>query len=59
MRVKTKVFSGALLGKRKFLAVVGYGLAAFTPPCVIHKLAVAARFIDGIGKGSRGALGTH
>lgn len=57
-----KVFSGALsdwLGKRKFLAVVGYGLAAFTKP--IFPLAssvswlVAARFIDRIGKGIRGA----
>lgn len=58
----TKVFSGALsdwLGKRKFLALLGYGLAAFTKP--IFPLApsvtwlVAARFIDRIGKGIRGA----
>ncbi len=58
----TKVFSGALsdwLGKRKFLAVLGYGLAAITKP--IFPLAtnlewlVAARFIDRIGKGIRGA----
>jgi MFS family permease len=58
----TKVFSGALsdwLGKRKLLAVLGYGLAAFTKP--IFPLAptvgwlVAARFIDRIGKGIRGA----
>src|SRR5512141_1716261 len=31
----TKIFSGALsdwLGKRKLLAVIGYGLAAFTKP---------------------------
>ncbi|MND38603.1 Inner membrane transport protein YajR [compost metagenome] len=58
----TKVFSGALsdwLGKRKFLAVVGYGLAAVTKP--IFPLAssidwlIAARFIDRIGKGIRGA----
>ncbi|MCV9965784.1 MFS transporter [Pararhizobium sp. BT-229] len=57
-----KVFSGALsdwLGKRKLLAVAGYGLAAFTKP--IFPLAatldwlVAARFIDRIGKGIRGA----
>jgi sugar phosphate permease len=57
-----KVFSGALsdwLGKRKFLAALGYGLAAFTKP--IFPLAssvgwlVAARFIDRIGKGIRGA----
>src|SRR3954452_23879201 len=58
----TKGFSGALsdwLGKRKLLAVIGYGLAAFTKP--IFPLApsvswlVAARFIDRIGKGIRGA----
>ena len=58
----TKVFSGALsdwLGKRKMLAVIGYGLAAFTKP--MFPLApsvswlVAARFIDRIGKGIRGA----
>lgn len=58
----TKIFSGALsdwLGKRKFLAALGYGLAAFTKP--IFPLAttvgwlVAARFIDRIGKGIRGA----
>jgi len=58
----TKVFSGALsdwLGKRKFLAALGYGLAALTKP--IFPLApsvawlIAARFIDRIGKGIRGA----
>jgi MFS family permease len=58
----TKVFSGALsdwLGKRKLLAVIGYGLAAFAKP--MFPLApsvswlVAARFIDRIGKGIRGA----
>src|SRR3982075_3169333 len=58
----TKIFSGALsdwLGKRKLLAVMGYGLATFTKP--IFPLApsvswlVAARFIDRIGKGIRGA----
>jgi MFS family permease len=58
----TKVFSGALsdwLGKRKVLAAVGYGLAAFTKP--VFPLAtsvgwlVAARFVDRIGKGIRGA----
>ena len=57
-----KVFSGALsdwLGKRKLLAALGYGLAAFTKP--VFPLAptvgwlVAARFIDRIGKGIRGA----
>lgn len=58
----TKVFSGALsdwLGKRKFLAVLGYGLAALTKPVFpltssIEWL-IAARFIDRIGKGIRGA----
>jgi MFS family permease len=58
----TKVFSGALsdwLGKRKLLATIGYGLAAFTK--LIFPLAssvswlLAARFIDRIGKGIRGA----
>ena len=58
----TKVFSGALsdwLGKRKLLAVLGYGLAAVTKP--VFPLAtsvgalVAARFIDRVGKGIRGA----
>src|SRR5665213_240919 len=58
----TKIFSGALsdwMGKRKLLTVIGYGLAAFTKP--IFPLAasvnwlVAARFIDRIGKGIRGA----
>lgn len=57
-----KVFSGAFsdwLGKRKLLAAAGYGLAAFTKP--IFPLAptvgwlVAARVIDRIGKGLRGA----
>ncbi len=58
----TKVFSGALsdwLGKRKTLAVLGYGMAAFTK--LVFPLApnlswlIAARFIDRIGKGVRGA----
>jgi MFS family permease len=58
----TKVFSGALsdyLGKRKFLATLGYGLAALTKP--MFPLAtsvgwvVAARFVDRVGKGIRGA----
>ncbi len=58
----TKVFSGAVsdwLAKRKLLAVIGYGLAALTKP--IFPLApsvgwlFAARFIDRIGKGIRGA----
>lgn len=58
----TKVFSGALsdrIGRRKELAALGYGLAAITKP--IFPLAptvgwlVAARFIDRVGKGIRGA----
>ena len=58
----TKIFSGALsdyLGRRKLLAALGYGLAAFTKP--IFPLAssiawlTAARFVDRIGKGIRGA----
>ena len=57
-----KIFSGALsdyLGKRKFLMILGYALAAFTKP--IFPLATSvgwvftARFIDRIGKGIRGA----
>ncbi|WP_425100192.1 MFS transporter [Tropicibacter sp. S64] len=58
----TKVFSGALsdrIGRRKELAALGYGLAALTKP--VFPLAssigwvIAARFIDRIGKGIRGA----
>jgi MFS family permease len=57
-----KVFSGSLsdwLGRRKFLAALGYGLAALTKP--IFPLAATvewlmfARFVDRIGKGVRGA----
>ncbi len=58
----TKVFSGAIsdwLGKRKLLAVIGYGLAALTKPLFPLADSVAviftARFIDRIGKGIRGA----
>lgn len=58
----TKVFSGALsdrIGRRKMLAALGYGLAAVTKP--VFPLApsigwlIAARFIDRVGKGIRGA----
>jgi len=58
----TKIFSGTVsdyLGKRKVLAVTGYGMAAFTKP--LFALApslgwvVTARFVDRIGKGIRGA----
>jgi MFS family permease len=57
-----KIFSGALsdhLGKRKLLTATGYGLAAFTKP--VFPLAssiawlTAARFVDRVGKGIRGA----
>jgi MFS family permease len=57
-----KVFSGILsdyLGKRKFLMVLGYALAAFTKPIFPLATSVswifAARFIDRLGKGIRGA----
>ncbi len=58
----TKVFSGWIsdrLGKRKLLAVLGYGLGALSKP--VFPLAVTpfdvlgARFADRIGKGVRGA----
>ncbi len=57
-----KVFSGVLsdyLGKRKALAIAGYGLGALSKPLFALALSVnwvlAARFIDRIGKGIRGA----
>ncbi|TCT20410.1 MFS transporter [Thermomonas haemolytica] len=57
-----KVFSGALsdyLGKRKALAVLGYGLAAVTKPLFAiassSGLVLAARLLDRVGKGIRGA----
>ena len=58
----TKVFSGALsdhFGRRKPLALLGYGLSALTKP--VFALAagpvaiLAARVVDRIGKGIRGA----
>jgi MFS family permease len=58
----TKVFSGVLsdrLGKRKPLALAGYGLAALTKPmfalATSAGIVVSARFLDRIGKGIRGA----
>jgi len=58
----TKMFSGGLsdwLGKRKVLAVIGYGLAAITKPLFplaqSAEVLFLARFIDRIGKGIRGA----
>jgi MFS family permease len=57
-----KVFSGVLsdyFGRRKALAVLGYGLGALSKPLFALALSVnwvlAARFIDRIGKGIRGA----
>ena len=58
----TKIFSGALsdyLGRRKGLAILGYGLGAATKP--IFALApsvgwiLTARLTDRVGKGIRGA----
>lgn len=58
----TKIFSGWLSdrqGRRKTLAVLGYGMAALTKP--LFPLAASpfdiftARFIDRVGKGVRGA----
>jgi MFS family permease len=58
----SKVFSGALsdyLGKRKALAVLGYAMGALTKPVFAMAsgvgAVVAARFIDRVGKGIRGA----
>ena len=57
-----KLFSGALsdrLGRRKPLVVLGYGLAALAKPLFplagSVALVAAARFMDRIGKGIRGA----
>jgi len=58
----TKVFSGWLsdrLGRRKALAVAGYGMSALTKPVFALAPAVGwvlgARFADRVGKGVRGA----
>ena len=57
-----KVFSGTIsdyIGKRKGLTVLGYGLGALSKPMFALALSVqwvfAARFMDRIGKGIRGA----
>lgn len=57
-----KVFSGSLsdyLGKRKSLAMLGYGLGALSKPLFAIASSTAmifsARFVDRIGKGIRGA----
>jgi len=57
-----KMFSGALsdaLGRRKVLAVAGYGLGALSKPlfalATTAGMVFTARFVDRIGKGIRGA----
>ena len=57
-----RVFSGALsdyLGRRKGLAVAGYGLGALSKPLFALATSVGwvltARFLDRVGKGIRGA----
>ena len=57
-----KVFSGVLsdyMGRRKPLAILGYALAAFSKPLFALAstagLVLAARLLDRIGKGIRGA----
>ncbi|MFC0397390.1 MFS transporter [Paraburkholderia rhizosphaerae] len=57
-----KIFSGALsdwLQRRKALLLLGYGLAALTKPlfplATTPAVVVAARLIDRVGKGIRGA----
>jgi len=57
-----KIFSGVLsdhLGKRKWLAALGYGMGALSKPLFALAgsavLVFSARFIDRIGKGIRGA----
>jgi MFS family permease len=57
-----KVFSGVLsdyIGKRKWLALIGYGLGAASKPLFALATGVGwvlgARFLDRIGKGVRGA----
>jgi MFS family permease len=58
----SKLFSGWVsdkLGKRKVLAVIGYGLGALSKPLFAlaptPSLVLAARFSDRVGKGIRGA----
>jgi|SRR5882672_4856233 len=57
-----KVFSGTLsdyIGKRKALAVIGYGLGALAKPLFAIAsstgMVFTARFLDRVGKGIRGA----
>jgi MFS family permease len=58
----TKMASGTLsdwLGKRKVIALAGYGLAAITKPAFplaqSFRVVFAARLVDRVGKGVRGA----
>jgi len=62
LALAVKVFSGALsdhLGRRKALAVAGYGLGALSKPLFAIAssagMVFAARCIDRLGKGIRGA----
>ncbi|PWC40699.1 MFS transporter [Azospirillum sp. TSO22-1] len=57
-----KLFSGTLsdrIGRRKPLALLGYGMAAVTKPLFplasSVSMVLAARFVDRVGKGIRGA----
>ena len=57
-----KVFSGAIsdyIGKRKVLALLGYGMGALSKPlfalATSSGMAFGARMIDRLGKGIRGA----
>ncbi len=57
-----KVFSGVIsdyLGKRKGLALLGYGLGALTKPlfalATSNGIVLSARLLDRVGKGIRGA----
>ncbi|WP_179403430.1 MFS transporter [Burkholderia guangdongensis] len=57
-----KIFSGAIsdwLGRRKGLLLFGYGLAALTKPlfplATVPGTVIAARLVDRVGKGIRGA----
>jgi MFS family permease len=58
----SKLFSGVIsdwFGRRKLMVVTGYGLAALTKPVFALATSVgwvfAARFVDRVGKGIRGA----
>jgi MFS family permease len=62
LALTVKVFSGVLsdyLGRRKGLALFGYALSALTKPCFALAsslgLVLAARLMDRVGKGVRGA----